>query len=48
MSRVHPGESNASLVMKGMIEYLLSDEAFDLREYYIFKLIPMLNPGTDM
>lgn len=45
-SRVHPGESNASWVMKGIIDYLLSDEpnARILRDRFIFKIIPMLNP----
>lgn len=44
--RVHPGESNASWVMKGTIEHLLSNskEAIALRDTYIFKIIPMLNP----
>jgi len=44
--RVHPGESNASWVMKGTIEHLLSDskEAVALRQTYIFKIVPMLNP----
>lgn len=39
-SRVHPGESNASWVMKGIIDYLLSDEstARVLRERFIFKV----------
>ena len=44
MSRVHPGESNASLIMKGVIEFLISDEAYSLREQFIFKIVPMLNP----
>ena len=40
-SRVHPGESNASWVMKGIIDYLLSDEpaARILRDRFIFKVI---------
>ena len=44
--RVHPGESNASWIMKGTIEHLLSDsdDAVALRQVYIFKIIPMLNP----
>lgn len=39
-SRVHPGESNASWVMKGIIDYLLSDEptARLLRDRFIFKV----------
>jgi murein tripeptide amidase MpaA len=45
-SRVHPGESNASYIAEGIIEFLMSDEleAKILREKYVFKIIPMLNP----
>ncbi|KAL4641901.1 cytosolic carboxypeptidase 4-like [Arapaima gigas] len=45
-ARVHPGESNASWVMKGSLEFLCSEDpaAHTLRESYIFKIIPMLNP----
>ena len=45
-ARVHPGESNASWMMKGLIEFLVSSapEARALREKFIFKIIPMLNP----
>uniref|UniRef100_H3B6W6 tubulin-glutamate carboxypeptidase n=1 Tax=Latimeria chalumnae TaxID=7897 RepID=H3B6W6_LATCH len=45
-ARVHPGESNASWVMKGTLEFLTSDDpvAVTLRETYIVKVIPMLNP----
>ncbi|KAI1239911.1 hypothetical protein IHE44_0011349 [Lamprotornis superbus] len=45
-ARVHPGETNASWVMKGTLEYLMSNSpnAQCLRESYIFKIIPMLNP----
>ncbi|NXJ54146.1 CBPC1 carboxypeptidase, partial [Spizaetus tyrannus] len=45
-ARVHPGETNASWVMKGTLEYLMSNNpsAQCLRESYIFKIIPMLNP----
>ncbi|XP_061409692.1 cytosolic carboxypeptidase 1 isoform X4 [Lethenteron reissneri] len=44
-SRVHPGESNSSWVMKGSLEFLMSDDplAQSLRESYIFKIVPMLN-----
>jgi hypothetical protein len=39
-ARVHPGESNASWVMKGIIDYLLSDEpsARIIRDRFIFKV----------
>lgn len=45
-ARVHPGESNASWVMKGTLEFLVSEDpvARLLRENFIFKIIPMLNP----
>ncbi|XP_051876222.1 cytosolic carboxypeptidase 1 isoform X7 [Pristis pectinata] len=45
-SRVHPGESNSSWVMKGTLEYLMSNNltAQSLRDSYIFKIVPMLNP----
>ncbi|XP_029998517.1 cytosolic carboxypeptidase 1 isoform X2 [Sphaeramia orbicularis] len=45
-ARVHPGETNASWVMKGTLEFLMgtSPLASSLREAYIFKIVPMLNP----
>ena len=45
-SRVHPGESNASFIIEGTIKFLISNEleAKILREKYVFKIIPMLNP----
>ena len=45
-SRVHPGESNGSFVIKGVIEFLLSNDpaAKNLRKKFIFKIVPMLNP----
>ena len=44
--RIHPGETNASYVMNGVIEYLVNDEekAELLRNTFVFKIIPMLNP----
>ncbi|XP_077173476.1 cytosolic carboxypeptidase 4 isoform X2 [Paroedura picta] len=46
MARVHPGESNASWVMKGTLEFLLSNDPIAdlLRHCFIFKVVPMLNP----
>ena len=45
-ARVHPGESNASWMMKGVIDFLVgnSPEAAALRDNFVFKIIPMLNP----
>lgn len=45
-SRVHPGESNASIIMHGTLEFLVGDEdgAKYLRNNFVFKIIPMLNP----
>jgi murein tripeptide amidase MpaA len=45
-ARVHPGESNASWMMKGVIDFLVgsSPEAIALRDNFVFKIVPMLNP----
>jgi len=45
-ARIHPGESNASRMMKGVIEFLVSNspEARALREHFVFKIVPILNP----
>ncbi len=45
-ARVHPGESNASWMMKGLLDFLLgpSLDAKVLRDAFVFKIIPMLNP----
>ena len=45
-ARVHPGESNSSFMMKGVIDFLVSqcEEANFLRDNFVFKIIPMLNP----
>ncbi|KAH9276568.1 hypothetical protein BASA83_000696 [Batrachochytrium salamandrivorans] len=43
---VHPGESNSSYIMNGLIQFLLSEDstAVSLRRKCIFKIVPMLNP----
>ncbi|KAM6435884.1 cytosolic carboxypeptidase 3 isoform 1-T2 [Liasis olivaceus] len=45
-ARVHPGETNSSWMMKGFLDYLLgdSDNAQLLRDTFVFKVVPMLNP----
>lgn len=45
-ARIHPGESNSSWMMKGVIDFLISDhkDAQILRNNYVFKIVPMLNP----
>lgn len=46
MARQHPGETVSSFLMQGIIDFLASDsvEANFLRNKYIFKIIPMVNP----
>ncbi|XP_013776221.2 cytosolic carboxypeptidase 6-like [Limulus polyphemus] len=45
-ARVHPGESPASYVCQGLMDYLVSNTpiARCLRRNLVFKFIPMLNP----
>ena len=46
-ARVHPGESVGSWMMKGALEFLTNTElpeAEILRQNFVFKVIPMLNP----
>ncbi|KAF5308100.1 hypothetical protein FQR65_LT00643 [Abscondita terminalis] len=45
-ARVHPGETPASWMMKGLLDFLTSDSgpAKELRDKFIFKIVPMLNP----
>jgi hypothetical protein len=45
-SRVHPGETPASWMMKGVLDFLAgqSPQAKLIREHFIVCAIPMLNP----
>ncbi|RXN34601.1 cytosolic carboxypeptidase 6 [Labeo rohita] len=45
-ARVHPGESPASFICQGVIDFLVSQHpiAQVLRDHVIFKIVPMLNP----
>lgn len=45
-ARVHPGETCASYIMHGVIQFLVSQNplAAALRSSFVFKLVPMLNP----
>ncbi|KAM9293716.1 cytosolic carboxypeptidase 3 isoform 6-T7 [Morus bassanus] len=45
-ARVHPGETNSSWIMKGLLDYILGDsgKAQLLRDNFVFKVVPMLNP----
>jgi len=46
-ARVHSGESPSSFVMKGILKFLLNKKdirAKILREHFVFKVVPMVNP----
>ena len=44
--RVHPGETPASWMMKGMLEFLTGDspQAQLLRQIFVIYIVPILNP----
>ena len=43
--RVHPGETNSSCIVHGLIKFLVGKDkvAKELRKRIIFKIIPMIN-----
>eukprot|EP01060_Flectonema_neradi_P017281 TRINITY_DN2415_c0_g2_i1.p1 TRINITY_DN2415_c0_g2~~TRINITY_DN2415_c0_g2_i1.p1 ORF type:complete len:1096 (+),score=220.27 TRINITY_DN2415_c0_g2_i1:104-3391(+) len=46
-ARVHPGESCSSWMVKGLIDFLIDpyiEEAKQLRDRIVWKIVPMLNP----
>ena len=44
-SRVHPGETGASFMMKGVLDYLVGPSigAKILRDNFVIKIVPMVN-----
>jgi murein tripeptide amidase MpaA len=45
-SRVHPGETPASITLNGIVKFLLSEseQAKVLLDKFTFKIVPILNP----
>ena len=50
IARQHPGETVGSYVMQGCLDFLMgnSDEAKKLRQIYLFKIIPIMNPDGSL
>ncbi len=46
MARQHPGETGGSYMLQGVMNFLMSKtpQAQLLRNYCVFKIIPMVNP----
>jgi murein tripeptide amidase MpaA len=46
IARSHPGETVSSWITKGFLEFIVSNDpvANSLRDRFIFKIIPMINP----
>lgn len=42
--RIHPGETNSSWILHGIIDFLVSKAARHLRDNLVFKIVPMVNP----
>ncbi|CAD8189181.1 unnamed protein product [Paramecium octaurelia] len=43
-ARIHPGESNGSWVMQGVLDYLSSHQGLKIFEKCVIKVVPMMNP----
>ena len=46
-ARVHPGETNSSWMMHGILDFLCSKDdeiSQSLRRHFVFKIVPMMNP----
>ena len=41
---MHPGETNASFIMAGVLKFLVGPAATELRKRVVFKLVPCTNP----
>lgn len=41
--RVHPGEPQSNYMLNGLLKLLMSPNAFQLRQSFIFRIVPMLN-----
>ncbi|CAD8052049.1 unnamed protein product [Paramecium sonneborni] len=44
LSRQHPSEVISSYVIEGIIQYLVNEDAQNLRQQFYFKILPMMNP----
>jgi len=45
-ARIHPGESNGSYIMKGVLDYLTDPDSLEvhlLLKTFVFKIVPMVN-----
>lgn len=42
--RVHPGEPQSSHMLNGLMDKLMKEESQPLRENFVVRIVPMLNP----